>query len=313
MTPKYWKSKTILCKPEAAGAGYAVDANPTGAANAILASDVTFSPMEGDWVKRNYERRFFGAKPGLGASFRSVLTLSVEAAPSGTPGTAPGWGPLLRACGVAQVVTANTSVEYTPITDSPESATLYFDVDGTLHKMLGTRGNVVLSLSASGIPMFKFTLTSLFTLPEEATKPTPDYSQFKAPEVASKANTPTFTINGIPLVMRSFELDLANDVQPSFLVNQEDILIVDRDETLKVQVRAVPLGTYNPFTIAKSGTLQPIVLGHGTAAGKRLGLTLPSSQQQLPSYQEQQNILEWPLTFSPLPVAGDDQWKLTLT
>jgi hypothetical protein len=308
---KYWKSKTILCKMEAGG--YAIDPLPTGAANAILGSDVTFSPMEGEWVKRNYERRSFGAKPGLGAAFRSVLTFSVEAAPSGTAGVAPAWGPLLRACAVAQVVTANTSVEYSPITDNPESSTLYFDVDGTLHKMLGTRGNVAFTLGASGIPMFKFTLTSLFTVPEEAAKPTPDYSQFKAPEVASKANTPTFTIGGIPFAMRNFELDLANDVQASMLVNQEEILIVDRDETLKVQVRAVPLGTYNPFTIAQAGTLQPIVLAHGRVAGRRLGLSLPTSQQQLPSYQEQQGILEWPLNFSPLPVAGDDQWKLTLT
>lgn len=308
--PKYWKSKTILAKDEVT---YGIDPVPTGAANAILASDVTFTPMEGDWVKRNYERRFFGSRPGLGAAFRSMLTFSVELVGSGAAGTAPGWGPLLRACGVAEVITAGVSVEYSPITDGPESATLYFDVDGTKHVMLGARGNVVFKVDANGIPMLTFTFTSLFTVPTEAAKPTPVYTAFQAPQVASKANTPTFTIGAVPFTMRSFELDMANDVQPRMLVGQEAILIVDRDETLKVQVEAVALGTYDPFTTAKNNVLKAIQLVHGTVAGRIVTLDLPSSQQQMPAYQEQQGILEWPLTFSPLPVAGDDQWTLTLT
>lgn len=308
--PKYWKSKTILAKGEVT---YGVDPTPTGAANAILASDVTFTPMEGDWVKRNVERRSFGALPGLGTSFRSTLTFSIELVGSGTAGEAPGWDALIRACGVAQVVTPDTSVEYMPITDEIESATIYFDVDGTLHKMLGTRGTVVLKLDAAGIPMLTFTLTSLFTMPAEAAKVTPDYSTFQAPQVASKKNTPTFTIGGSPFTMRSFQLDLANDVQPRMLVGQEAILIVGRDEVVTTQVEAVPLTTYNPFQIADAGTLQEIVLVHGTVAGRIARLEFPTAQQQMPSYQEQQGILEWPLTFSPQPVDGDDQWKITLT
>ena len=307
---KYWKSKTILAKVETT---YGTDATPTGAANAILCSDVTFTPMEGDWVKRNYERRYFGGRPGLGAAFRSILTFSVELVGSGTAGTAPGWGPLLRACGIAEVVTAATKVEYTPVTDAPESVTLYFDVDGTKHVMLGTRGTVVFKVDANGIPMMTFTLTSLFTVPTEAAKPTPDYSTFKAPQVAIKTNTPTFTIGGTAFIMRSFELDMANDVQPRMLVGQEAILIVDRDETLKTQIEAVALTTYDPFTIANNNTLQAIQLVHGVGAGLISTFDLPSAQQQMPTYQEQQGILEWPLTFSALPVDGDDQWKITLT
>lgn len=307
---KYWKSKTILAKIEA---GYGTDPTPTGAANAILAEDVTFTPMEGDWIKRNVERTWFGAKPGVGASFRSTLTFSVPMVGSGVLGTAPGWAPLIRACGVAQVVTAGVKVEYAPITDSPESATLYFDIDGTKHVMLGTRGTVMFKLSASGIPMLQFTLTSLFTVPTEAAKPTPDYTQFVDPEVASKANTPTFTIGGAAFVLRDFELDLGNDVQPRMLIGQESIIIADREETLKVQVEAVALNVYDPFTVCKAGTKQAIVLAHGTVAGRKTRFDLPTCQQQMPTYQEQQGILEWPLTFTPLPTAGNDQWKITLT
>lgn len=307
---KYWKSKTILVKIEGT---YATDPVPTGEANAILAEDVTFTPMEGEWIKRNVDSRYFGAKPGLGAAFRSMLTLSIPLVGSGTAGTAPAWGPLLRACNVAQTVTAGVKVEYTPITDGPESVTVYFDVDGTKHVMLGTRGNCVIKLGANGIPMLTFTVTSLFTVPSEAAKPTPNYSQFQAPQVGSKANTPTFTIGGAAMVLRELELDLGRDVQPRMLIGQEEILIVDAEETLKVQVNAVPVNVYNPFTMAQAGTLQAIALAHGTVNGRRVALDFGQAQQQLPTYQEQQGILEWPLTFSPLPSAGNDQWKITLT
>lgn len=307
---KFWKSKTLLAKIEAT---YGTDPTPTGAADAILAQDVTYTPMDGDWVKRNVERPYFSANPGLGTGFRSQITFSVDAIGASALGTAPGWGVLMRACGAAQVLTASTKVEYNPITDSPESCTLYLDIDGTKHVMLGSRGTWTAKLGAGAIPMINFTLTSLFTVPVEAAKPVPDYTKFQAPDVANKQNTPTFTMGGLSFVLRDFELDLANDIQPRMLIGQEQILIADREETLKVQVEAVPMSTFDPFTAAKNSTNQAIVLQHGTVATRKLRFDLPACQLQMPTYQEQQNILEWPLTLTPLPVSGNDQWKITLT
>ncbi|OYY67412.1 hypothetical protein [Sphingomonas sp. 28-63-12] len=94
---KFWKSKTILAKMETT---YGTDPTPTGAANAILASDVTWSPMEGSDVARNVERGYFAADPTVAAELRCVLTFTVELVGSGTAGTAPAWGPLLRMSGV---------------------------------------------------------------------------------------------------------------------------------------------------------------------------------------------------------------------
>lgn len=38
----------------------------------------------------------------------------------------------------------------------------------------------------------------------------------------------------------------------------------------------------------------------------------PVRRLPLSGYEEQQGIAEWPLSFSPQPTAGNDQWKLTL-
>lgn len=308
---KFWKSKTLLAKIETV---YGTDPVPTGAANAILATNVSFSPMEGTDVARNLERPYFAGDPTLPAELRAVLTFSVEMVGSGTLGTAPGWGPLLRACAAAEVLTAATKVEYTPITENPESVCIYFDVDGTLQKMKGTRGTAVFTLGANGIPQIAFTMTGLFSPAAEAAKPAVDYSGFQAPQVGSSQNTPTSTIGGTPFTLREFKLDLANEVVPRILIGQETILITGKNERVEATVEAVPVSTYHPQTLAQSATPQAIVLQHGTVAGRKVGFSIPAAvQQRLQSYQENQGVLEWPLVFSPQPTVGNDQWKITLT
>lgn len=309
--PKYWKSKTLLIKLETT---YGVDPAPTGAANAILATNVSFSPMEGEDVARNLERPYLGATPSTPAALRSVLSFDIEAVGSGSLGVAPGWGPVLRACAAAQVVTAGVKVEYTPITASQESVAIYFSIDGTRHVLLGARGTAVYKLNAQGIPVFSCTLTGTFTTPSEQAIPAVSYASFQAPQIANNANTPIFTIGGSAFILRDFELDLACQVEPRLLIGSEAILITGKNETVKATVEAVPVSTYNPFAVAQAASLQAIVLQHGTVAGRRVQIDVPYAvQQRLTSYGNTQDILEWPLTFSAQPSAGNDQWKLTLT
>lgn len=309
--PLKWASKTLLAKIETA---YGTDAVPTALANAVLAMNVELTPMDGEDVTRNLERPHMGADPSIPINLRSVLSFDVELVGSGTLGTAPAWGPLLRMCGVAEVISAGTKVEYSPVTDGHEAGSIYLAIDTTRYVLLGARGTVVFTLNANGLPIMRYTLTGLFTMPSQQAKVVPDYTAWQAPQVVSKANTPVFTIGGTSFVMRNFSFDLSNDVQPRMLVGQEAILIVDKQEQLSVQVEAVPLTTYNPYQIAQDQTLQAINITQGTVAAKRVKLAIPSAQQgRVTALANEQKIKEWPLTFTPLPGAlGNDQWKLTL-
>lgn len=310
--PLYWKSKTLLAKTEVT---YGTDSVPTAAANAVLATDVTLAPMEGQDVVRNLERPQMAADPTIPAGLYSTLTFSVELVGSGTLGTAPAWGPLLRACAAAQTITAGTKVEYNPITSGHEAVSIYMQIDTTRHVLAGSKGTAQFKVNAQGIPVIAFTFTGLFAIPSEQAVPAPDYSAWKAPQVASKTNTPAFTIGGANFVLRDFTFDLGNQVEPRMLIGSESILITDKNESLSVSVEAVPVSTYNPFTIAQAQTLQAISLTHGTTAATRVKLDLPSAQQgRLTGYDTgNQNIVEWPLKFMPLPVTGNDQWKITLS
>lgn len=306
----YWKSKTLLVKPEVT---YGVDPVPTAGANGILATNVSLQPMEGEDVDRNLETPYFGGSAKIPVGLYAVLSFDVELVGSGAAGTAPAWGPLLRACGIAETVTPGTKVEYSPITDSPESVAIYLAIDTVRHVLLGARGTVVFKLNAQAIPVMSFTLTGLFAAPTTQAKITPTTTAFKTPLVATKTNTPTFTIGGTAMILRSFELNLGNQVERRLLVGYEGIHITDREEALKLQVEAVALATYNPFTIAQNQTLQAIALTHGVAAGYKASFDIASAQQhRLSGYANEQNVVEWPLDFTPLPTAGNDQWKLTL-
>ncbi|WP_444932401.1 hypothetical protein ACJJIF_22000 (plasmid) [Microbulbifer sp. SSSA002] len=68
------------------------------------------------------------------------VTFNAELKGSGAAGTPPEIAPLLRACGLAETITAGTSVEYNLASEGHESITLYLYEDGSLYKLTGVRG-----------------------------------------------------------------------------------------------------------------------------------------------------------------------------
>ncbi len=308
--PIRWKSKIILFKLETT---YATDSTPAGA-NAIYATEVRLTPMEGNDVSRELELPYLGAQGTIPAELHAKLSFRVELEPSGTAGVAPAWGPLLRACAVAETIETDTSVTYNPVSNGHESGTLYLWIGSTRYVSSGVRGNCMMMWTAQGIPYLQFELTGLFTQPSEQTRPTPVLAAWKKPRLATSANTPTFTLNEVDFVLRSFQLNLGNEVENRFLIGAESIVITDKQDAIECTVEAQPLSDFNPFSLAAAQTEIPVELVHGTGAGRIATLDVPAAQMQRPQGLEgTQNIKEWPLRLVPLPTAGNDQWTLVLT
>lgn len=306
-----WNSKVLLLKLEET---YGVDANPTGAADAILAKNIRLNPMKGEKVQRELDKAHLGADPSILTGLHSVISFDVELAPSGTAGTAPAWGSLMRCCGMAETIVATTSVTYNPVTDGHESATVYLWIGTTLYSLTGTRGAVKFDTNAQGIPYLKFELTGLFNMPQEQVQPSAVTTSWKKPKVASAVNTPTYTIAGQALVANNLMLDVGNKIEKRFLFNLDEIIIADRSETVDAKVDAVPLTTFNPFLLARDGGTVAIQMVHGTTAGNIATLDIPAAEMQpIESLEESQKAKQWPLSMVPLPVNGNDQWTLTLT
>ncbi len=312
MAQKYWNQKVLLAVLETT---YGVDPAPVGADDAILAQQVSLQPMEGNDVARELERAFMASDATLVADLHAKLSFRVELAPSGTAGTAPAWGKLLRACGCAQTVSVGTSVTYNPVSAGFESITLHFHYDGIRHVLTGARGTVKLMLKTGNVPHLEFEFTGRFAPATDAAQPVAVLTAFKAPVVANAANTPTFTLAGVAMALRSLSFNAGVQVEPRFLIGAADSMIVTaREELIEATVEARAMATFNPYARAAANERMPLVLQHGTIAGARAALNVPLAQLQRPTgVEQQQNIAEWPLRFVPQPDTGNDQWTLVLT
>lgn len=313
LAPKKWNKKLLLAKIETT---YGTDAAPTGAVNAILSTNVRLSPMEGQDVSRELELPYMGAQGTIPTELHRKLAFNVEATPSGIAGTAPAWGILMRGCACAEVIDAGVSVTYNPVTDDHESITLYINVDGTLFKLTGARGTCTVRVNAQGIIYLEFEFTGLYSAATETPMATPDLAaQIAArPKVASTVNTPAFSISGVDLVATSFVLALGNQVETTFEIGYDAVEITDKSETIETSVRAVPLTTLDPFALAEAMSEEEVILTHGTTAGRIITLAAPAAQfQRTQNLDNDKNITRWPLRLVPLPVAGNDQFTMTLT
>jgi len=286
------------------------------AADAILATKIRIMPMEGQDLSRDLERPHMGAQATIPVDLHAKMSFTVEILPSGTAGTAPVIGKLLRALGCAETIVAATSVTYNPVSRNHESVAVHLWIGDTRFALIGARGTGTLRVNASGIPVLEVELTGLWTQPSQAARIEPDLDDQLEADVlaATTTNTPVFTVNAVGLVMRSLSLTLGNQVEPRFLIGADRVMITGRQELVETTVEAVPLGTLNPFALALARTKVPIALTHGTAAGKTVSLSVPAAQvQRLQSIEEQQGIAEWPLRLVPQPVARNDQWTLAFT
>ena len=311
----FWDLQLLTAKEETV---YGTDANPTAAANAVLAQNVKLTPMAATEVTRQHARPYQGARPSLLVGKHMKLSFEVEAKGSGTAGTAPGFAVFLRSCKMAEVIAAAASVTYNPVSTGHKSCSIYFYIDGVLFKIIGARGDWKYKLTADGIVVIEFTFTGLFTQPTSVAVPTPTYgSQLtELPQEASTETVPTFSIGAFATAgLRSLTFNAGNNVVFRNIVRRRQVIIPASDESLEFQIEAEALATFNPFALAAAGTPQAVTLTHGIGAGKVVTLSVPQLQILNPGDLAQQDgIVEYALRGKCLPSATEnDQFTLAFT
>lgn len=301
---KLYRKKVLLAKTEVT---YGLDPTPTGAANAILTKDLTINLMQGNTVERNVDRPILGGDVAIHVAPYTTLSFGVELASSGTAGTAPAWGPLLQACGFGETISAGTSVTYAPVSTGFKSCTLYFHIDGLLHKLTGARGTVSFSLAPGGLPLMNFTFTGLRNAPSDTALPTPTLTAFQTPLGVNKANTPTFTLHGFSATVEKFDIDVANEITYRNVIGEESVQLVDRKPSGSVSLEEQALATKDFHTLVTASTLGALQLIHGTTAGSIIQIDAPKVQLLSPSYSDSNGVLMLDLKLNLTPNAGDDE------
>ena len=97
------RKQLILVKTEST---YGTDSSPAGT-DALLVRSIDVTPLEAEVVSRELIRPYLGNSDQLLANTRVMMSFQVELAGSGTAATAPRFGSLLKACGMAETTTGS--------------------------------------------------------------------------------------------------------------------------------------------------------------------------------------------------------------
>lgn len=303
------RKAAILVKMESTYGGGGVP----GPADAILLNgEPDLTPMDMQTVDRNLLRAFFGNSEKIPTGLFTRVAFSCELAGSGTAGTAPAWGKLMRMCAFSETITAATKVEYKPVTDALESGVIYVNRDGVLHQLTGARGSVKLSFAVDGLPKLEFNFLGLFNPVTDDAMPTVDFAAWKKPLPVNADNTPTFSLHGYAAAMDTLSIDVANQVSRfAFLNETESIEMTDRMPAGSIAMKAVRVADKDWWTAIKNVDLGILQLIHGKTAGNKVQVDAPKVQIHNPRYADKNKtlLLNAELVFAPN--TGNDELVIT--
>ncbi|MFZ9959285.1 MAG: phage tail tube protein [Candidatus Limnocylindrus sp.] len=306
------RKRLILIKKEST---YGTDVSPAGT-DAVLVRDLSVTPLQSDVVSRDLVRSYLGASEQLLANTRVECQFTVELAGSGTAGTAPRYGSALQACGLSETIVASTSVTYAPVSASFSSVTIYYNVDGVLHKVTGARGTFTLNAEVGQIPTIQFTMTGIYNAPTDTAAPAVTYSSQATPLIFKEGNTSAFEFFSYAGCLQSVTFDVGNTTVYRELVGcTKETLITQRASTGTVMIEAPTIATKDYFSAALAdGTTGNLTFLHGTTAGNRATLTVPRADLGDPSYGDQDGIAMLNLPYTAIPsTSGNDEVSLAFT
>jgi hypothetical protein len=197
-------------------------------------------------IERMNERRelytpFLGASDEIPGPRVQEIEFEVELGPSGTPGVAPPWGTLLRACQFAQVVTPSNRVEYTPVSEPGESLTIRYWEDGHTYVSRGARGTVQFFFDAYKIPYARFRFRGYDTGSAVANwnGPANPYAAWKTPLMPHDATASRVRLGctynagaisgGTFHPAKGFNLDMGDELTYDAIIGGEKVVVTARE------------------------------------------------------------------------------------
>ena len=304
--------RLLLAKLESS---YGSDPNPTGSANAVLVRSLEISPFQSDAVERELIRGYMGNYETLHANQRVEVTFEVEMAGSGAAGTAPAWGPVMKACGNSQTIVSSTSVTYAPVSSSFDSVTLFFFQDGVRHIVTGARGSFSISAELGAIPTISFTMIGIYNAPTDDANATPTYQNQAKPVLFKNGNTTSQQLFSYAGAVQSFSFDQNNQTVYRELVGgTKEVLITDRRPGGSIVLEAVAMGTKNYFTAITGTATGNNTFQHGQTAGNKFTFSAPQTDLSSVSYSDSDGIQMLNFDYTATPTtAGNNEYSIVLT
>jgi len=242
----------------------------------------------------------------------ATISFKCENKGSGTAGTAPAIGKLLKACGFLETVVAVTSVTYTPLSALATIPTLTVAVyiDGVRKQIRGARGNVKYSAKNGEPGMFEFTFIGVYDAVTSQALLTPSGVETTVPVPLLTA---LFSVGGFSAFVSTITFDMGVKLAPRADINKAEGYI----STL-ITAR-MPKGTFDPeleiiathdwYGRWVGGTTGALTWKHPGTAGNICTFNVPVCQYIKVSDGDRDGIALSPIDFLMVRNAagGDDE------
>ena len=306
----YTKKTVIYAKVESPAG---TDAAPTAGSDAIMAFNVSLD------VKPDMKERYAGNDTRSAyASIRGKTVVEVkfdvELRGSGTAGTAPRWGALMKACDRLEAVSAGTNVIYTPALTT-ETCTIWVNIDGILQKVAGCAGDCEIDLISGEVPYLRFTMSGIYVLPTDSTIVVPTFDT-TIPEIV-KGTTTTF--GAYAAIIEKINLKFGNKVVERTSMNEAEgvlaFMVGDRNPTGIMTCEAVLRAESNGdfWSYFNSSTTKALSLVLGATAGNIVTITADSCVLFAPKYGDREGMRTMDIEFQMARGDGNDEMKIELT
>lgn len=272
-----------------------------------------WTPLAASYGDREIVDGLAGAKKQFLGSPHGVIQLVTELSGGGDSealDTLPQWKALMQACGFAETVTADTQVDYEPVSADYASATIRANIDRVDGKLLGARGNVVISGSAGQVPRMTFSMMGRRGAIADAAPVAGSLPTIPDGLPVSGDNT-TVTLAGTSLCVSEFSIDCGRAPAFDDLAGCKTVRINRRRMSGSMTLDLPSIATKNLVEEAAAAALQALVLTHGTAGGNIVQITMPKVQIKPGQFSDRDGVLQLPLELQITPDAGDDDIAIT--
>ena len=311
LTRKTW----LLAKIESTEG---TDPTPVGGSNAIQVTSVDITPIESDTIQADAMQGFLGnsTRATVLANKRVSVSFSTELSGSGSAGTPPAYGPLLKSCGLNEILSSETYATYTTLSTSFSSCTIYCFYDLTRHKITGARGTVTFNLVAGQIASADFQFIGIYNAPDSTDMSgTWTLANQAAGLEVNDTNVTTATFHGVTSQrIESFDLALNNELVYKETTSSKQVLIVNRAPGGTAVIEALDTATTDYFAKASATAMGATDVILGASAGNIVRLKVDQTDITGVSYGDTNGIRSLNLPYLALPTtAGNNEMSLIYT
>ena len=298
----------------AAGTAYLLD-RPAGASELFRAGNFSHE-VSVEQLERAVKDASLSPFPSIPGKRSAQISFTTELRGSGTPGVAPDYGLLFKACAMKETIVEDASVAYAPMSDKSSYTRICLTafIDGLRVMYLGCMGSFSINCPLDGVPTVDWEFEAADF--EVSDAPLLDGASYDAqtPEPVLMSG---FSFGGFHFDAANIRFAMNNEVVLRQSANASgghlNALVTGRAPSGSFDPEAVLKATGDVFKDWEDGARLPLKVQVGHRAGNICTITAPKCQYTDMGFSDRDGLLTYDAPFRLARDAGDDEIAIVFT